>query len=162
MTTGNHYHIAQANIGRMFAPPDDPIMFGFTSQLNRINALAEAAPGFVWRLADSTGDATSIRIYDDPLIIINMSVWESVDLLFNFTYKQQHTEMIRGRREWFESLDVPHMALWWIPAGTVPVAQDVKERLDHLRDHGPTPYAFTFKVRFPMPEAQPERQGLTD
>ncbi len=147
------YHLAQCNISRMVAPLDSPTLAPFVAQLAEINALAEATPGFVWRLKTPAGDATLIRVFDDDRIIINMSVWESLDALYAFTYKTQHTGVIRQRDDWFERMtDYPHLALWWTPIGEYPDAAEVKTRLDHLRDHGPTVYAFTFKTRFPMPQ----------
>ena len=113
--------------------------------------MSDAAPGFVWRLQDDSGDATAIRVFDDPVIMINMSVWESVDALFEFAYHSPHVEIFRRRRAWFENFGAPYMALWWIPAGTIPTPDDAKERLEHLTAHGPTPYAFTFKERYSSP-----------
>ena len=146
-------HIAQFNIGRMRAPLTDPLMQGFVSQLVTINQLAEEAAGFVWRLQTPAGDATSIRIYDDDWLIVNMSVWESIEALWDFTYKTQHAQVLSHRKEWFERLDAPILVLWWIAEGETITAEDGKTRLEHLRQHGPTPQAFTFKVRFPDPQA---------
>ncbi len=149
----NGYHLAQINIARVRAPLDDPLMEGFVSRLDAINRVADNAPGFVWRLQTESGDATSIRAYDDERIIVNMSVWESPDVLFEYVYQSQHIEPLRLRQEWFEKLDGPHLALWWIPVGHIPTPQEGKERLEHLQAHGPTPHAFTLKTRFPIPEA---------
>jgi hypothetical protein len=143
-----NYHLAQVNIARMRTPLNDPIMQGFVSQLDTINALAEASQGFIWRLATPAGDATSLRVFPDEWLIINMSVWESIESLWNFTYEVQHAGVMAGRKQWFEKLDYPYLALWWIPVGTEPTLEDAKARLEHLRDHGATNYAFTFKQRF--------------
>jgi hypothetical protein len=145
------HHIAQLNIARAKAPLDDPLLADFVAQLDDVNALAEASPGFVWRLKSDSGNATDIRAYDDPLMIVNMSVWESIEALFDFAYRTSHTKVMNRRKEWFESLPGPHMVLWWIAAGTVPTVDEAKQRLDHLAAHGPTPTAFTFKARFPAP-----------
>lgn len=145
------YQLAQINIGRVRAPIGDPLMEGFTSRLDEINALAESMPGFVWRLQTPEGNATSIHVYDDPYLLINMSVWESIDTLWNFAYKAQHAEIMSKRKQWFEPMDIPYMVLWWIPAGHIPTPQEAKERLDMLMKNGPTPEAFTFKQRFPAP-----------
>ena len=145
------YHIAQINIARMLAPFDDPLMAEFMSQLESINALADSSPGFVWRLQTESGDATSIRIYDDDMIAVNMSVWESVEALREFAYKSSHAGIMRDRKRWFEKFDGPYMALWWIPAGQIPTPQEGKERLEYLRAHGETEYAFSFKNLFPAP-----------
>jgi len=146
------YHIAQINIGRILAPIDDPLMAEFVAQLAPINALADSTPGFVWCLQTEEGDATSIRIYEDQMIALNMSVWESVDALREFAYKSAHAGVMRERKRWFEKFDGPYMALWWVPAGHIPTAEEGKERLDHLRENGDSPYAFSFKNVFPAPE----------
>jgi len=142
------HHIAQLNIARAKAPLDTPLLADFVTQLDAVNALAEASAGFVWRLKSDSGNATDIRAYDDPLMIVNMSVWESIEALFDFAYRTSHTKVMNRRKEWFESLAGPHMVLWWIPAGTIPTVEEAKRRLDHLAAHGPTATAFTFKVRF--------------
>jgi len=146
-----NFHLAQINIGRILAPIDDPIMAEFVAQLTAINALADATPGFVWRLQTESGDATSIRIYEDDRIAVNMSVWESVDALREYAYKSAHAGVMRDRKRWFEKFDGPYIALWWIPAGHKPTPQEGKERLDYLREHGESAYAFSFKNIFPMP-----------
>ena len=128
---------------------DGPTMAGFAAMLEPINALADSTPGFVWRLQDDSGDATAIRPYpDDDLIMVNLSVWESIDALHEFVYKSEHVDVFRQRRDWFEHFGKPYMAMWWIDAGSIPTVDDAKERLAHLTTHGPTPYAFTFKERF--------------
>ena len=143
--------MAQLNVGRLRAPIDDPRIDDFRSNLAPINALADASPGFVWRLQSDSGNATDIQAYDDPLMIVNMSVWDSIDRLFDFAYRTSHTKVMNRRKEWFDPLPGPHMVLWWIPAGTVPTVEEAKRRLDYLAAHGPTATAFTFKVRFPAP-----------
>jgi hypothetical protein len=148
----NGHHIAQLNIARAKAPLDTPLLADFVAQLDTVNALAEASPGFVWRLKSDSGNATDIRAYVDPLMIVNMSVWESIDTLFDFAYRTSHTKVMNRRKEWFEPLPEPHMVLWWISAGMVPTVEEAKRRLDYLAAHGPTTTAFTFKVRFPPPE----------
>ena len=145
------YHIAQINIGRILAPIGDPLMADFVSQLPPVNALADASPGFVWRLQTESGDATSIRVYDDEMVAIKMSVWESVDALREYVYKSAHSGVLRDRKRWFEKFDGPYYALWWIPAGQLPSTEEGKERLDHLREQGDTAYAFSFKNIFPKP-----------
>jgi hypothetical protein len=142
------WQLAQINIGRTAAPLDDPSMAEFMAALDPVNAIADASPGFVWRLQDDTGNATYIRAFDDPQMIINLSVWESVEALRTFTYRGQHTEVLTRRREWFEKLDRPHLALWWTRAGSRPTAAEGLARLDHLHRHGPTEHAFTFTKAF--------------
>ncbi len=145
------FHLAQVNIARARYPLDDDKMAGFVTQLDSINALADAAPGFVWRLQDESGRATSFQPYDDPRIIINLSVWESVEALFDFVYKTDHSKVLRRRDDWFEKPQTPHMALWWTPADQRLSTLDGTTRLLHLRQYGPSGSAFTFKTRFPMP-----------
>lgn len=142
------YHIAQINIGRILGEMDGPIMAEFKDNLDRINALAEASPGFVWRLKGDGNDATSIHVYEDAYMLINMSVWENIDALFNYVYTSAHTPYVSRRREWFEKLTIPMMALWWIPIGHIPTPHEGKARLEYLEQHGATPHAFTFKRRF--------------
>ncbi len=143
--------LAQCNISRLLAPLDSPQLAPFVAELARINALAEAAPGFLWRLTTPAGDATSLHIFDDEMIIVNMSVWESIDALFAFAYRTGHTDIVRKRDDWFERAVVPMVALWWTPRDTMPTVEDMKTRLEHLREHGATPFAFTFRQRFPAP-----------
>lgn len=151
------HHIAQLNIARAKAPLDDPLLADFVAQLDAVNAMAEESPGFVWRLKDDSGNATDIRAYDDPRLIVNMSVWQSIDALFDFTYKTAHTKVMSRRKEWFEPLPGPHLVLWWTAAGTVPTLADGQARLDYLDRHGPSAAAFTFKVRFPPPADVPAK-----
>lgn len=139
-------HLAQINIGRLLAPIDDPLIADFVNQLDEINALAESSPGFVWRLKDDTSnDATQINVFGDPLIIVNMSVWETVEDLKNFAYKSAHVQVFRDRARWFEKMEEAHMALWWMPVGVFPTAEEGRDRLMHLREHGESEWAFTFK-----------------
>jgi Domain of unknown function (DUF3291) len=140
--------IAQLNIGRLRAPLDHPSIDGFRLNLDRINALAERSPGFVWRLQDDSGNATNIKLFEDELEIINLSVWESIDALADFAYRSAHVELLRRRREFFEVPSELILCLWWVPDGTIPTAQEAIGRLEHLRRHGPTPIAFTFRRRF--------------
>ncbi len=145
------WHIAQLNVGRTHYPVEDPRMIGFTGRLAEINALAEKTPGYVWRLQGESGDATGIHVFDDPLIIVNLTVWESIEQLYAFSYHTDHVEVFRGRRAWFEPWPGPHLVLWWIPAGTIPTLDEARARLDRLAADGPSPEAFTLKVRFRPP-----------
>jgi hypothetical protein len=140
--------LADFNIARLRAPLDDPSIADFRDNLDAVNALADRSPGFVWRLQDDHGDATSFDPYGDELLIVNLAVWESVDALADFTYKSGHVEFLRRRREWFEAPTEPILCLWWIDDGTLPTVEDGVERLAHLRANGPTPHAFTFRHRF--------------
>ncbi len=141
-------HLAQINIGRLRAPTDDPIIAEFMAALDEINALAERSPGFVWRFMTEDGNATAVRPFEDELMLINMSVWESVESLGDYVYRTDHAGFLRRRREWFERIKEAIVALWWIPAGHRPTVAEGIERIDHLRAHGPTPHAFTFRQPF--------------
>lgn len=145
-------HIAQVNIGRIKAPLEDPLMAGFVGQLDEINALADRSPGFVWRLQTPAGNATYLRPYDDDRILVNLSVWETLEHLQHYVYRSAHAELIRQRQAWFEKFAGAFMALWWVPAGHRPGVDEARKRLAHLDAHGPTPFAFTFKTPFPADE----------
>lgn len=145
------FHLAQVNVARMKGALDSAVMAPFAARIAEINALADAHPGFVWRLQDEAGNATYLRPYDDDRILFNLSVWRSIDDLRAYVYKSAHTELIRGRREWFDHFDGAQVALWWVPAGYVPPVDEAKQRLAHLDAHGPTETAFTFKAPFAPP-----------
>lgn len=150
------FHLAQVNIGRIRAPLDDPIMEGFRSQLEPINALADRSPGFVWRLQTEDGNAMAIRPDPgDDRMAINMSVWESLAALQQFVYQSAHVTTMRDRRQWFEPIEGPLLALWWVPAGHIPTVAEALERLRWLEERGPSPEAFTFRKPFPPPGGQP-------
>ncbi len=148
------YHLAQVNVARMRAPLDDPRMADFVNNLEPINALADTSPGFVWRLQDDAGDATSLRVFDDAMIIVNLSVWEDVAPLKHYVYKSRHVDFVRRRKEWFALFDGAYYALWWVPVGHQPSADEAKRRLFHLRAHGESPTAFSFKKIFAPPQVQ--------
>jgi len=145
------WHLAQVNIGRLVAPEGDPRVQPFFDALDRVNALAEASPGFVWRLTGEGNNATDLRPTPDPLLAVNMSVWTDADALFAFVYRSAHTPVMARRRDYFERFDGAFQAMWWIPAGEVPTVSDAFSRLWMLDRYGPTPHAFTFKARFPAP-----------
>ncbi|WP_433338500.1 DUF3291 domain-containing protein [Spirillospora sp. CA-294931] len=143
------HHLAQINVGTMKYPLDDPRMHGFTSMLDEVNALADAAPGFVWRLiGDGDADATGLRPTGDEKVLVNFSVWENRQTLWDFVYRSAHLDVMRGRRDWFESPAGQYQVLWWVPAGTIPTVQEALDRLDALRREGSTPRAFTFRDTF--------------
>jgi hypothetical protein len=147
------YHLAQVNIGRVRDAIDSPLLADFVAALPPINTLADESPGFVWRLQTEDGDATSIRPFEDETILVNMSVWESIETLGDFVYRSAHTPFMRRRREWFHHMDL-YIALWWVEAGTIPDVMEAKVRLEHLEKHGPTPFAFTFRQPFPPPDGE--------
>jgi hypothetical protein len=145
----NGLHLAQVNIGRIRDAPDRPTMAGFMGRLDEINALAERSPGFVWRLQGTEGNATYLRPYDDDRILINMSVWETVEALQDYVYRSAHKELLRQRQEWFAKFEGVYLALWWVPEGHRPSVDEAKQRLARLAAQGPTPFAFTFRALFP-------------
>jgi hypothetical protein len=145
------WNLAQVNVGRFIKPVGDPANAGFMAALDRVNALAEASPGFVWRLTGEGNNATDIRPYEDSHMAINMSVWEGIDALAAFVYRNMaHRDVMRRRREWFEEMKT-YMALWWIPVGHIPTVEEAKARLALLEKLGPTQEAFTFRQPFAPP-----------
>lgn len=139
------YHLAQVNIARMRGALSSSVMAGFVARLDELNALADRSPGFVWRLQTDGGNATYLQPYDDNRIIINLSVWESVEALRQYVYRSAHRDALRQRAEWFEHVESAYIALWWIPAGHAPSVDEAKRRLEHLQTHGPSQFAFGFK-----------------
>ncbi len=145
------HHLAQFNVARLLAPIDHPDTAAFVEALDPLNAVADAAPGFVWRLQTDSGNATDVQVGDDPYLIVNLSVWESIDALRDYVYGPEHLEYFRRRREWFSRLGKSHLVLWWVPAGHRPSVEEALERLEALRVNGPTPEAFTFIRPHPPP-----------
>ena len=157
------YELAQLNIGIIRGPMDSPVMAEFAANLARINALADASPGFVWRLQTEDGDATAIRPFDDPNMLLNMSVWRDLESLRRYVYSSAHTAIMRRRREWFERMSAAYLVLWWVPRGQRPTIAQALERLAALRERGPHREAFTFREHYPAPDADPaERPGVLD
>ena len=148
------YHLVQSNVARMLGPIEDPVMAGFVERLEPLNALADESPGFVWRYQTDAGDATEVRVFNDELILFNMSVWESVEALENFVYRSNHAEALQKKAEWFERASRATLALWWIEVGHVPSVEEAKDRFDVLWRDGPSAEAFTFRDRFPAPDVK--------
>jgi hypothetical protein len=142
------FQLAQVNIGRARGEMTEPVMAGFVNRLAEINALADASPGFVWRLQTEDGDATAVRPYADTRILINLSVWADLASLRAYVYRSPHATVMRSRRAWFERFDRVYVALWWVPAGHRPTVAEAVERLSHLEQHGPTAHSFTFAEPF--------------
>ena len=142
------FELAQINIAKMIDTIDSPVMADFVANLDPINALAEKSEGFIWRLVGDGNDATSIKIFDDDYLIVNMSVWKDLESLFKFVYQSNHTEIFKRKKEWFEKMPSMHMALWYVPENHEPTVAEAVIRLNYLRDHGETPFAFSFKKRF--------------
>jgi len=145
------FYLAQYNIAKLVAPLDNPIVKEFVDNLDAVNAQADQSPGFIWRLQTEAGDSTDIEVDGDPMMIVNMSVWESVQDLKDFAYRNpQHAYMFRNRKEWFEP-DGSGMVLWWVPRGHEPSVDEGQERLAFLKEHGASDYAFNFRQVFPPP-----------
>lgn len=151
------FELAQVNIARLAAALEDPRLADFVTALDPVNAVAERAPGFVWRLQTEDGNATAIHAFewdaaDSAGIITNMSVWTGMDSLATFVYGELHRQVLKRRREWFELIHEAYTACWWVPVGQRPTTADAEERILHLREHGPTPYAFTLRESFAAPD----------
>jgi len=136
----------------MLGEIEDDVMTGFVARLEALNALADASPGFVWRYQTDAGDATEVRVFEDELILFNMSVWESIEALEDYVYRSNHLEALQKRAEWFERPARPPLVLWWVDASHIPGVEEAKEHFDLLWSKGPTAAAFTFKDRFPPPD----------
>ncbi|UOE79683.1 DUF3291 domain-containing protein [Vibrio splendidus] len=145
--------LAQLNIALAKYPLDAPEIKEFVDNLELVNGIAESSEGFVWRLKDESGDATNIQAFDDPNMIVNMSVWDSVDSLKNFMFRTHHRDFMRRKGDWFHRLPEDTYVLWWIEEDHIPALEEAIERLEHLREIGDTPYAFTFKTNFTESEA---------
>jgi len=149
------YHLAQVNVALLREPLDSELLGDFVAALDPVNAQADAATGFVWRLQTDDGDATAVRVFDDDRLIVNMSVWESVEALADYVYgNPEHRAVLKKRTKWFEKIAENHLVLWWIPAGHLPSVEEPQERLMFLRTHGPTPIAFTIKQQFSAPTSE--------
>lgn len=148
-------HIAEINVAKLLHPLDHPRVADFVNNLDAVNALAEASEGFVWRLKDESGNATQIAAYDDPLIIVNMSVWTSTEALYEFAYRTMHRRFVQRRKEWFGLFGGAYLALWWVEEGHRPDVAEGRRRLAHLERFGPTAYAFNFRKLFPPTAALP-------
>jgi len=147
------YFLAQVNIGKIKAPLESDEMSGFVNNLERINELAENSAGFVWRLKEDNNNATSIKVFEDDYMLINMSVWESIESLYQFVYQSAHVDYLKRRKEWFEKMTDMYTALWWIPENHTITPAEAIDRLMHIRLQGETPFAFSFKKQFTATEA---------
>ena len=146
------YQLAQVNIARPLRPFGTPEMQEFVDNLAPVNAVADGSPGFVWRLQTPDGDATALRIFGNSRLLINMSVWDSIESLRDFVQRSDaHRTVLKRRKEWFRPMAEAYMALWWVPAGHRPTIEEAEARLTHIREHGPTAIAFTFRDAFPPP-----------
>lgn len=146
------YELAQLNIGIIRGAMDSPVMAEFAANLERINAVAEGSPGFIWRLQTDAGDATAIRPFDNPSMLVNMSVWRDLESLRRYVYHSAHLELMRRRGEWFERMSEAFLVLWWVPQGHRPTVDEAIGRLELLRSRGATAQAFTFRQAFAPPD----------
>ncbi len=161
------FELAQVNIARLLAPLESPALADFVANLEPVNASADTAPGFVWRLQTEAGDATSITAFEWDVaesvgVIVNMSVWRSVEALADRVYGDMHLAVLRRRREWFHRVREATVALWWVPEGHRPTTGEAEARVRHLRTHGPSETAFTFRVVYPAPGDQVERPARAE
>jgi len=145
-------HLAQLNIAKAKYSLEAPEIKEFVDNLEPVNNLAESSNGFIWRLKDESGDATSIHVFSDPNIIVNMSVWDSIDALKNFMFRTHHRDFLRRKKEWFHNIPEDSYVLWWVPIGHIPTIEEAVEKLEFLRGNGDTPNAFTFKSNFSVIE----------
>jgi len=155
------YELAQLNIGIIRGPMDSPIMAEFAANLDRVNAVADESPGFVWRLQTEEGNATAIRPFENENLLLNMSVWRDVESLNRFVYRSAHIEIMRRRREWFERMTEAYMVLWWVVKGHRPTVEEAMGKLERLRREGPSAEAFTFRDAFPAPGAKPTQSPVS-
>jgi hypothetical protein len=158
------WDLAQVNVARLLAPLDSPQLADFMAALDEVNAEGDAAPGFRWRLQTEDGNATSVQAFgwdvgDSHGVIVNLTTWASVAALADYVFSGRHLQVLRRRRQWFQRAAEPMTALWWVPAGYRPTTDDAEARVRHLRVHGPTPHAFTFRTPFPSP-ADPQAAVL--
>ena len=144
------HQLAQLNIARMKFDFEAPEMAGFVARLDEINALADSAAGFVWRWI-AEGEAATAENHFDADLLVNLSVWQDLETLRAFVFKSSHNQVMAQRKQWFERMQQAYTVLWWVPAGHLPSLQEARERLDLLREKGPTAQAFTFRQNYPAP-----------
>jgi hypothetical protein len=159
------WQLAQVNIGRLREPLDHPQLAAFVEALDPVNAVADRAPGFVWRLQTDEGNATSVEGFtwdagESAGLIINMSVWTDVEHLTSFVLGDLHRAILRRRREFFQKMTEAYLACWWVPKGHRPSTDEAEQRIRHLRANGPTPFAFTLRHHFPPPDAEASAEAL--
>jgi hypothetical protein len=135
------HHLAELNVARLRRPLDAPEAAEFVASLDPINVIAETTPGFIWRLTDDDGRPSSfipIPGLDDPLVIVNYSIWRDLESLKHYVYKSGHASYLRRRNDWFEPTAEASVVCWWTPAGVIPDLADAYARLQDLRNCGPS------------------------
>lgn len=145
------YHLAQLNLARLKAPKGDPLTEEFFNAIPAINTLAEAQPGFVWRLVGEVKDHTDVPFFLDPHLVVNISLWKDLESFRHFVYKSGHVQYIKRKKEWFQPFDGPFAVLWWVEAGEIPTLAQAKEKLELLKQDGPTQQAFDLHNLFQAP-----------
>ena len=149
-----NYHLAQINIAKFRLPQEHEANADFVSNLDRVNATAEAQPGFIWRFKGSGNDALDVQAFDDPMLAVNMSVWADMESLIKFVYRNEaHVSIMRRRKEWFDRVEI-YQALWWVEKDRLPTLYEAKLRLELLRINGPSYSAFTFKKAYAPPSGE--------
>ena len=141
-------HLAQFNIAKMKGLINSPVMKEFNDNLPVINAIADNADGFIWRLQEENGDATGFNPYDDPYLLVNMSVWADFECLKDYIMKTGHIEFLKRRYEWFEKIETPNHVMWYVEQDHTPSLEEAKERLAYITKHGDTPHAFSIRQYF--------------
>jgi hypothetical protein len=154
------HHLAQLSIAQMQGALDDPVMADFVAQIDEMNAAAEASPEFIWRLVMDDNEAGSLSVFNRQHLLLNLSVWTSVEALRDYAYRGVHADPLRDRQRWFLPMDQPTSVLWWVPSGHHPDGTEGKTRLEYLALNGPSVEAFTFGQRFLPPEPQRDATGL--
>lgn len=144
--------LAQLNIAKTKYALDTPEIKEFVDNLEPVNQLAESTEGYIWRLKDEQGDATNIKAFSDPDIIVNMSVWRCIDALKNFMFRTHHRDFLRRKKEWFHNIEEDSYVLWWVNDDHIPTIEEGIEKLEYLRKNGDTPNAFSFKSNFSVEE----------
>jgi hypothetical protein len=149
-------HLAQVNVSRLLAPLSSPQLEGFVAAAGPVESAGAAAPGFVWRKHAEVPPGWRTHPFgwdlgDSAGLVVNLSVWESLEALDRFVHEAPHLQALRQRRSWFARHPEATSALWWVREGHRPGLAEAAERLRHLRAHGPTVYAFIAAQPCPVP-----------
>jgi len=141
--------IAQFNMAKARFPSDSDGLADFMNNLEAVNAVADRSKGFVWRLkADTPGDAITDQIFEDSDLLLNMSVWETIEDFRNFVFQTVHGKFLARRAEWFFPAEQPSFVMWWVDLVHKPTLEEAHEMLNVLGRDGPTANAFTLSAAF--------------